>query len=120
MKNDVKGGRKLTPSKRREQVALGVKSGQLRQLIARELGVTVATIGRDLMILGIKGNKKPAKIPAVKVMSPKTPPVRSVGKPRRHWRARWLAANPPRDENLQHEELREYVLLQGRIRVRLI
>ena len=120
MKNDVTGGRKLTPSERRELVALGVKAGKLRHLIASELGVTVTTIGRDLRILGIKGNKKPAKIPPVKVRSPKTPRARSVGKSRRNWRARWLAANPPRDENLQHEELREDVIIQGRIRIRLI
>jgi hypothetical protein len=102
MKDAVNGEQKLTPSVRREQVALGVKAGKLRHLMASELGVTAATIGRDLKILGIKEDKK------------------QVGKSRHHWRARWLAANPPTDENLQHEELREDVLIQGRIRVRLI
>lgn len=52
--------RKLSPAERREYVALGVKAGKSLRLLAEQLGVTDATIRRDLLSFGITGNKKPA------------------------------------------------------------
>ena len=46
-------------SERRRLVAIGVKVGKSKRLIARELNVTATTISRDLEVLGITANKKP-------------------------------------------------------------
>jgi hypothetical protein len=64
-------------SERRKLVAIGIKAGKSRRLIARELNVTATTIARDLEVLGITANKKPTatiRKPAVvfKASSPAT------------------------------------------------
>src|ERR1039457_6317519 len=50
---------KISPAERRKLVAIGIKAGKSRRLIARELNVTATTIARDLELLGITANKKP-------------------------------------------------------------
>jgi transposase len=53
---------KISPPERRKLVAIGVKAGKSRRLIAQELNVTETTIRRglrDLKAQGITANKKP-------------------------------------------------------------
>jgi nucleoid DNA-binding protein len=50
---------KVSPAERRKLVAIGIKAGKSRRLIAHELNVTPTTIARDLELLGITANKKP-------------------------------------------------------------
>jgi nucleoid DNA-binding protein len=50
---------KISPAERRKLVAIGIKAGKSRRLIARELNVTPTTIARDLELLGIPANKNP-------------------------------------------------------------
>jgi len=51
--------RKISPPERRKLIAIGVKAGKSRRLIAQELNVTETTIRRDLKLQGIPTNKKP-------------------------------------------------------------
>jgi nucleoid DNA-binding protein len=50
---------KISPKERRKLVAIGIKAGKSRRLIAHELNVTETTIRRDMKALGIAPNKKP-------------------------------------------------------------
>jgi nucleoid DNA-binding protein len=68
---------KISPAARRKLVAIGIKAGKSRRLIARELNVTATTIARDLQLLGITANKKPTatiRKPAV-VFKGSSPPT---------------------------------------------
>jgi hypothetical protein len=68
---------KISPKERRKLVAIGIKAGKSRRLIAHELNVTETTIRRDMKVQGIPANKKPTttrRKPAVvfKASSPAT------------------------------------------------
>jgi nucleoid DNA-binding protein len=57
--SEINSPPKISPAARRKLVAIGIKAGKSRRLIARELNVTATTIARDLELLGITANKKP-------------------------------------------------------------
>jgi nucleoid DNA-binding protein len=60
MKSSERNPRKISPPERRKLVAIGVKAGKSRRLIAQELNVTETTIRRDLELLGVTVDKKPS------------------------------------------------------------
>ena len=75
--SEINSTPKIYPAERRKLVAIGIKAGKSRRLIARELNVTATTIARDLQLLGITANKKPTatiRKPAV-VFKGSSPPT---------------------------------------------
>ncbi len=61
---------RLSPSERRERVALGVKAGKSNRAIAKELGVDEKMIRLDLKFLATPENERPAKVPRSKKERP--------------------------------------------------
>ena len=70
---------RISPKERRKLVAIGIKAGKSRRLIAQELNVTETTIRRDLEVQGIAANKKPTatrRKPAVVFKVASQPPAK--------------------------------------------
>ena len=65
---------RLSPTERREIVALGVRCGKSNRAMAKELGVDKGTVRRDRKFLATPENERPAKLPRPK----KERPVREL------------------------------------------
>jgi nucleoid DNA-binding protein len=81
--SEINSTSKISPAQRRKLVAISIKAGKSRRLIAQELNVTATTIARDLELLGITANKKPTatiRKPAVvfKGSRPATPDTKPL------------------------------------------